>query len=167
MEERMVHIVTDTTSGLSAEIAERYDIPVIPQIINFGQDSYRECEEMDSAMFLARLIESDALPQTAAPPPEWFHEPFERLSADGEPILCIHPSAKVSGTVRSATIAKQSFPDVDIRVMDTLSIGGPLAWMVTKAAEWADAGTDVDTIWVRLEDMRTRQRIHFTVDTLE
>jgi DegV family protein with EDD domain len=167
MEACMVHIITDTTSGLSPEIAERYGIPVIPQIINFGHDSYRECEEMDSAMFLARLVESDVLPQTAAPPPEWFHEPLQRFSADGEPILCIHPSSKVSGTVRSATIARQSFPEADIRVMDTLSIGGPLAWMVTKAAEWADAGVNVDTIWARLEDMRARQRIHFTVDTLE
>jgi len=163
----MVHIITDTTSGLSAEIAARYDIPVIPQIISFGQDSYRECEEMDSAMFLARLLESDVLPQTAAPPPEWFHEPFRRFSADGEPILCIHPSAKVSGTVRSAMVAKQSFPDADIRVMDTLSLGGPLAWMVTRAAEWAEAGENADTILSRLEDMRARQRIHFTVDTLE
>jgi len=163
----MVHIIADTTSGLSAENAARYDIPVIPQIINFGQDSYRECEEMDSAMFLARLLESDVLPQTAAPPPEWFHEPFRRFSADGEPILCIHPSAKVSGTVRSAMVAKQSFPDADIRVMDTLSLGGPLAWMVTRAAEWAEAGEDADTIWSRLEDMRARQRIHFTVNTLE
>jgi DegV family protein with EDD domain len=163
----MVHIITDTTSGLSAEIAARYDIPVIPQIINFGQDSYRECEEMDSAMFLARLLESDVLPKTAAPPPEWFHEPLHRFSADGEPILCIHPSAKVSGTVRSAMVARQSFPDADIRVMDTLSLGGPLAWMVTRAAEWAEAGEDADTIWSRLEDMRVRQRILFTVDTLE
>jgi DegV family protein with EDD domain len=163
----MVHIVTDTTSGLAPEIAARYDIPVIPQIINFGLESYRECEEMDSATFLARLRESDVLPQTAAPPPAWFHEPFRRFSADGETILSIHPSAKVSGTVRSATVAKQSFPDADIRVMDTLSIGGPLAWMVIRAAEAAEAGEDADAIWARLEDMRSRQRIHFTVDTLE
>ena len=163
----MVHIITDTTSGLAPEIAARYDIPVIPQIINFGHESYRECEEMDSVTFLDRLRQSDVLPQTAAPPPEWFHEPFRRYSADGEPILCLHPSAKVSGTVRSATIARQSFPDADIRVMDTLSLGGPLAWMVTRAAEAAEAGEDADTIWARLEDMRARQRIHFTVDTLE
>jgi DegV family protein with EDD domain len=163
----MVHIVTDTTSGLSPEIAARYGIPVIPQIINFGHESYRECEDMDSAMFLARLRESSVLPQTAAPPPEWFHEPFERLCADGEAIVCVHPSAKVSGTVRSATVAKQSFPDADIRVIDTLSLGGPLAWMVIRAAEAAEAGEDADAICARLEDMRVRQRIHFTVDTLE
>jgi DegV family protein with EDD domain len=148
-------------------VALKYDIHVIPQIINFGQDSFRECDEMDSQMFMERLLISDVLPKTAAPSPEWYHEHFERFVADGEPILCIHPSSKVSGTVRSATIAKQAFPDADIRVLDTLSIGGPLAWMVTRAAEWASQGTDADTIWDRLEDMVARQRIYFTVDTLE
>jgi len=81
--------------------------------------------------------------------------------------LCIHPSSKVSGTVRSALIARQGYPEADIRVMDTLAIGGPLAWMVIRAAEWADAGVDADAIWQRLEDMRARIRIYFTVDTLE
>jgi DegV family protein with EDD domain len=163
----MVHIITDTTSGLPEEMAARYDIPVIPQVIHFGQESFLECQEMDSKMFMERLQSSDVLPQTAAPPPELFQEHFQRFSADGEPILCIHPSSKVSGTVRSAMVARQEFPEADIRVMDTLAVGAPLAWMVIRAAEWAAEGVDIDTIWARLEDMTARMRIYFTVDTLE
>lgn len=163
----MVHIITDTTSGLPPEFAARYDIPVIPQVIHFGQESYLECEEMDAQMFMERLLSADVLPQTAAPPPELFAQHFERLCTDGEPILCIHPSSKVSGTVRSALVAGQDFPDADIRVMDTLAIGGPLGLMVMRAAEWALEGLDADTIWLRLEEMIPRVRIYFTVDTLE
>jgi len=163
----MVHIVTDTTSGLPQEIAKKYGIPVIPQVINFGTESYLECEEMDSKMFMDKLLSSTELPRTAAPPPELFHPHFERLAADGEPILCLHPSTKLSGTVRSATIAKAEFPQADIRIMDTETIGGPLAWMVIRAAEWAAEGIDADTIWTRLEDMKARSRVYFTVDTLE
>ncbi len=163
----MVHIITDTTSGLSPEIAARYDIPVIPQVINFGRESFLECEEMDSQMFMERLVSSDVLPQTAAPPPESFVKHMERFAADGQPILCIHPSSKVSGTVRSASVARQQFPNADIRVMDTLAIGGPLAWMVICAAEWASEGLDVDAIWQRLEAMIPQVRLYFTVDTLE
>lgn len=163
----MVHIVTDTTAGLPPEIAARYDIPIIPQVIHFGQDSFLECQEMDSRMFMERLLTSETLPQTAAPPPELFHEHFERFAADGEPILCIHPSSKVSGTVRSASVARQAFPDLDIRIMDTLAIGAPLGRMVARAAEWANKGIDVDAIWQRLEAMIPRLCIYFTVDTLE
>lgn len=163
----MVHIITDTTSGLDPAFGAQHEIPIIPQIIHFGQESFRECEEMDSRMFMERLLQEAALPQTAAPPPEFFHPYLERLCADGEPVLCVHPSSKVSGTVRSAMVAKQSFPDADIRVMDTLTIAGPLGWMVIKAVEWAEQGLSADEIWARLEGMTTRAQLYFTVDTLE
>jgi fatty acid-binding protein DegV len=51
----MVKIITDTTSGLPAETAKRYDIPVIPQVIIFGADSYLEGIEIDKPTFMQRL----------------------------------------------------------------------------------------------------------------
>ncbi|GAB4410198.1 MAG: DegV family protein [Anaerolineales bacterium] len=163
----MVKIITDTTSGLPADIARRYDIPVIPQVIIFGADSYLEGVEMDNAAFMARLTTSRELPKTAAPPPELFAREFRRLVPTGEPILCIHPSADVSGTVRSATVAKDDFPDADIRVIDSRVIGSPLAQMVTLAAQWAEAGATADEIEARVRDMIPRCRIYFLVATLE
>lgn len=163
----MVKIITDTTSGLPTEIAERYNIPVVPQVIVFGTDSYLEGVEMDKATFMGRLKTSRELPKTAAPPPELFVEEFRRMVPEGEPILCIHPSAEVSGTVRAATVAARDFPDADIRVIDTRVIASSLATMVTLAAEWAEAGHDADTIEARLRDLVPRCRIYFLVATLE
>jgi DegV family protein with EDD domain len=164
----MVKIITDTTAGLPADIARRYHIPVIPQVIIFGTDSYLEGIEIDNATFMQRLKASRELPKTAAPPPDLFVKEFERLVPEGEPILCIHPSAEVSGTVRSATVAARDFPTADIRVIDTRFISSPLATMVRLAAEWAEAGADADTIEARLrEDLVPRCRIYFMVATLE
>jgi DegV family protein with EDD domain len=163
----MVHILTDTTAALSPEDAARYDIEVVPQVIHFGQDSYLSCQEMDVETFVSRLVASQELPKTSAPPPELYSTRLERFVADGEPTLCIHPSAKVSGTVRSATVARQSFPDADIRVMDTLAVGAPLGRMVLLAAQWAADGESAEVIWQRLEALIPRVRIYFTVDTLE
>src|SRR5512139_548498 len=101
----MVRIITDTTACLSPEIAMRYSIPVIPQVINFGTETFLEGVDMDIDAFLARLKSSAELPKTAAPPPELFIKEFQRLAECGEPIVCIHPSSEVSGTVRSATVA--------------------------------------------------------------
>ena len=163
----MVKIITDTTASLPDEIARRYDIPVIPQIIVFGADSYLEGIEIDKATFTERLKTSRELPRTAAPPPDLFVKEFERLVPQGEPILCIHPSSEVSGTVRSATVAARDFPDADIRVIDTRFIAGPLATMVILAAQWAEAGDDADTIEGRLRDLTSRCRLYFMVATLE
>jgi DegV family protein with EDD domain len=163
----MVKIVTDTTSGLPRGLAKEYGIPVLPQIIVFGEESYRDDTEMDTRSFLEKLVVSPVLPKTAAPPPALYKPIFERLTATDDVIICLHPSAELSGTVRSATVAKQDFPDADIRVVDTRSIAGPLATMVLLAAQWAREGVDADTILARVQDMIARQRIYFLVDTLE
>ena len=163
----MVKIITDTTASLPAEITRRYGIPVIPQVIVFGTDSYLEGVEIDKATFMQRLRTSRELPKTAAPPPDLFVKEFERLVPEGEPILCIHPSSEVSGTVRSATVAARDFPDADIRVIDTRFIASPLATMVMLAADWAEAGHDADAIEGRLRDFTSRCRLYFLVATLE
>jgi DegV family protein with EDD domain len=163
----MVRIITDTTSCLSPEIATRYSIPVIPQVINFGTESYYEGVNMDIDTFLSRLKASAELPKTAAPPPELFVEEFQRLADAGEPIVCIHPSSEVSGTVRSATVAAMDFPQLDIRVIDTRLVASPLGTLVQLAAEWAEAGANADTIVSRVKEMSERCRIYFLVDTLE
>jgi DegV family protein with EDD domain len=163
----MAKIITDTTAGLPDEVAERYNIPVIPQVIIFGSDSYLEGQEIDHATFMEQLKRSSELPKTSAPAPELFVEAFGRLVPQGEPILCIHPSSELSGTVRSATVAAANFPDADIRVIDTRVIGSPLATLVTLAAEWNAGGVNADAIEARIRDLVPRCRIYFLVATLE
>ena len=163
----MVHIVTDTTSCLGPQFSARYHVPIIPQVINFGTDSFLEGVELDNAGFLKRLKSSGELPKTAAPPPELFIKEFERLVPTGEPIVCIHPSAEVSGTVRSATVAAQDFPGADIRIIDTRVISSPLGTMVERAALWAAEGKDADEIVAGLQDLIARCRVYFLVSTLE
>ncbi|MBN2549669.1 MAG: DegV family protein [Anaerolineales bacterium] len=163
----MVKIITDTTSCISQEIASKYGIPVIPQIINFGEESYFEGSQMDIPTFMKRLRTSPILPKTAAPPPGLFTEEFRRLVPLGEPIICIHPSREVSGTVNSATVAALEFPQADIRVIDTRLVASPLGSLVELAAQWAAAGADADTIEARLRDYMQRTRLYFLVATLE
>jgi DegV family protein with EDD domain len=163
----MVKIVTDTTACLLPEIIQKYDIPVIPQVINFGAESFLEGVEMDLSTFMQRLKTAPELPKTAAPPPELFIKEFEKLVPLGEPIVCIHPSTEVSGTVRSAQVAAAEFPQADIRIIDTRIIASPLATLVELAAQWAFEGEHVDKIEGRIMAMIPRCRIFFLVSTLE
>ena len=163
----MVKIITDTTACLSPEIAHRYDIPVIPQVVHFGEETFLEGVDMDAGAFMTRLMASAELPKTAAPPPELFVEQFRRGAPLGEPIVCIHPSAEISGTIRSATIAATEFPDADIRIVDTRLIASSLGTIVQLAAEAAAEGADADAIVARVNDLGRRGRIYFLVSTLE
>lgn len=163
----MVKIITDTTSCLPAEFARQHGIPIIPQIINFGTDSFYEGIQIDNPTFMKRLRTSPDLPKTAAPPPELFAEEFRRLIPQGDSILCIHPSTEVSGTVRSAVVAAKDFPNADIRVLDTRLIGSPIASLVMLSSEWVDEGLDINLIENRLNKMIPRCHLYFMVDTLE
>lgn len=163
----MIHIITDTTSGLPREISKRYDIPVIPQVIIFGDKSYYEGIDIDNAMFMKMLISSKELPKTAAPPPELFVQEFTKLVPVGGTIFCIHPSSDISGTVRSAFTAAQEFPNADIRIIDTRTVGSSLATLVEQAAKWASNGENADNIEKRINQLIPRNRIYFLVDTLE
>ena len=163
----MTHIVTDTTSCLPPEVAQRYGIPVVPQVVHLGDKSYAEGTELSLEEFLDYLTTHRDLPKTSAPPPAWFKPIFERLASTGEPILCIHPSTALSGTVRSATVAAQDFPEADIRVLDTRLIASPLGKVVELAAQWAAEGVDADTIEARVRAMARRNRLYFVVDTLD
>jgi DegV family protein with EDD domain len=163
----MIKIITDTTSGLPQEISKRFQIPVIPQIINFDNKSYYEGIDIDNSSFMRMLRESKELPKTSAPPPELFVQEFNKLILSEGTIFCIHPSSEISGTVRSALTAAQEFPKADIRIIDTRTVGSPLATLVQIAAESASMGEDANSIENKIKLMIPLNRIYFLVDTLE
>jgi DegV family protein with EDD domain len=163
----MVKIVADTTSGLPREMLSSRGIPLIPQIVVFGEESYRDDTELDTAAFLSKLKASKELPKTAAPAPALYNPIFAEAKQRNESVIVIAPSAKVSGTVRAAVVAAQDFPGVDVCVVESLTIAGNLASLVLMADEWAKSGLGSQTIVNRLNDWIGRGRIYFLVNTLE
>jgi len=163
----MVRIMADTTAALPSHIVDKYRIPIIPQLIHFGDQTYIEGKDIDNQTFLEKLKTSATLPKTAAPPPEFFTKHFKQFVPTSEPILCIHPSTDLSGTVRSATVAAQDFPEANIQVVDTRLVASPLGIVVEKAAEWAEAGKDIETIKNDVMDLSRQGKIFFLVATLD
>jgi DegV family protein with EDD domain len=163
-----VRIVTDTTSTLPADYAAAHSIEIVPQIILFGKESFREDVDLTYAEFIQRLKASTQLPKTAAPEPRDLIAAYGRQLAAAPTVLSIHPSSDVSGTVRSALTAKaEAYADADIRIIDTRTVAGDLASMVIVASEWAEQGVSADEIVRRLEQMIPRARTFFLVATLE
>lgn len=163
----MTRIIADTTSGLPAEICRQLGIPLIPQVINFGKESYREGVDITHAQFMARLMSGGELPKTAAPYPSDFMDAFGECVKAGESAVCVLPTADLSGTVRSAEIARADFPGADIRIIDTRTIAGPLGAMVLEAYKAAKAGASADEVEAVVSGMVGRMRLYFMVDTLE
>jgi len=75
-------------------------------------------------------------------------------------VIC--PSQKVSGTYRSASDAALEYPDMDIRIIDTQTIGSALGTLVLKALEWANEGKPADLIVKSIEEMSKK---HVSIST--
>jgi DegV family protein with EDD domain len=163
----MTIIVADTTCGLPRELLAQRGIPLIPQVVMFGEESYHDDKELDTATFLQKLKASATLPKTAAPEPPLYYPVYKEAQTKGVSVVVIAPSAKVSGTVRSAEVAAQEFPGLDVRVIDSLTVSCNLGSMVLVADDMAKAGASADEIETKVREMIPRGRIFFVVDTLE
>lgn len=163
-----IRIVTDTTAMLPLDYAREHHIEVVPQIIVFGQETFFEEVTLSFDEFLRRLKTSPQLPKTAAPQTGDMIAAYQRQLEYADTILSIHPSAQVSGTVRSATTAKETeLAGADIRIIDSLSVSGNLAHLVMAAAEWVESGVSADEIVNHINAMIPRGRLYFLVATLE
>jgi DegV family protein with EDD domain len=163
----MTIVVADTTCGLPRKLLEERCIPLIPQVVTFGEQSFHDDREIDTATFLSKLKASPTLPKTAAPEPSFYYPIFEGARKHEESVVVVAPTGKASGTVRSAETAAQDFPDVDIRVVDTRTISCNLGSLVLVADDMAKGGKSADEIVARLNEMIPRGQIYFLVDTLE
>ncbi|GAJ06558.1 unnamed protein product, partial [marine sediment metagenome] len=109
-----VKIVTDSTIYLPPEVIARYDIRVVPIKVAFGTDVYSEGVDITNEEFYQRLAKSGTLPITSQPPVSDFIKVYTELAQQGHPILSIHISSKISGTINSVTAARKSLPHAQI-----------------------------------------------------
>lgn len=167
METTMTIIVADTTCGLPRDLLKQRGIPLVPQIVIFGEESYHDDSELDTATFLQKLKASRTLPKTSAPEPHLYYPIFKEAQEKGECVIVVAPTGKASGTVRSAETAALEFPNVEIRVVDTQTVSCNLGSMVLVADDMAKAGKCADEIVAKLNEMIPGGRLYFLVDTLE
>jgi len=163
----MIKIIADTTCCIPVEKLKALGVDFVPQIITFGDVSYRDDYELSTSAFLEKLSVAKNLPGTAAPPPALYNPIYERILNDGDIALVLAPSAKLSGTFRSATVAADEYNSDRIHIIDTKTIAGNLGTIVLKAKVWADQGISISELIERIEDLSARDQTYFLVPTME
>ncbi len=163
----MTIIIADTTSGITLDQAKNLRIHLLPQQVIFGEESFKDDSEITTEEFIKRLKASSTLPKTSAPLHTMYLPIFEKAAQNGETVIVIVPSSKLSGTLRSVETARQEYPKADIRIIDTLTIAGPLGTLVLEAHAMASAGKSPDEIETYIQKLSKKAKLYFVVDTLE
>jgi DegV family protein with EDD domain len=159
-----IKIVVDSCCDLPKAILKRFDITMVPVNIHIGEQSYEDGLEMGREA-LYRKMEEGIIPTTSQPAPGRFLEVYRHIAEKASTILSIHITSKLSGTYQSAMLAREMLPDLDIRVIDTLSASMGTGFMALAAAKAADAGRTVKEILEMIERLKSRMSVLATVST--
>lgn len=164
-----VAVVTDSAADLPPEVARAAGIVVVPLIVSFGAESFKAGTELTTDAFWERMLAPDApFPTTAAASPGDFQLTYQRCFDDGaDAIVSVHVGSDLSGTIKSATIAADMFPEREIHVVDSRSASmgvGLLALLASKlAAEGVSGGEIAKAVASRVADID----LYVGLDTLE
>ena len=163
-----IRIVTDSASDLTADLAGRYGITVIPCYVMLGDETYRDGVDITADTFYQRLATMPRLPTTAQPPPGDFEEVYRELLGQGHQIVSIHVTGKLSGTVNSAQQAVRALGDgAQVEVIDSQLASIPMMLAVIEAAQALEGTGDYRALAQQVRDSLHRYHAFFALDTLE
>jgi DegV family protein with EDD domain len=164
-----VAIFTDSASDLDPAEAAGSGIRVVPLLVSFGSETFRAGVELSTPDFWKRMTAPDApFPTTAASSPGEFKEAYEAAFADGaEAIVSIHVAGTLSGTIKSAQIARDMLPDREIHVVDSLGASMGEGILCRMAVEMAAEDRSAEDIAETLQERAADITIYLTLDTLE
>ena len=160
-------IVTDSGGDLTVAEATELGITVAPLFIHFPDEEI-ESSAISPDTFYDRLkAMRPEIPTTAQPSAGIFAKLYEQLAEKREEILSIHISSGLSGTLQSANVGMKEAADTTVTLIDSLTLSGAQRFQVLTAAWAANAGWSTEAIVKRLDQIRAKTELIYTLETLE
>lgn len=159
-------IVTDAACDLPPAWLEQYGIRVAPLKLLFGEDAYRSGIDITHDEFYTRLAHKDVHPTTTQPTVPEFTALYDEYVQRNRPVLSIHISEGLSGTVNVARMAANEMPSGMVTVWDSGTLSSALGLQVVTAARAARAGLAAEQILPLLKATHEQGELLFTVGDL-
>ena len=161
-------IITDCAADMPAEELEKLGIVQAPLFIQFPEGEVNSADITADDFYNRLEAMRPQIPTTAMPSTGLFAEMYRKMAQAGEKILSIHISSGLSGTINSARAGgEQAKPEADVSFWDTMTLSGGERFQVMAAALASKAGWAMDAIKSRLEKIREKTEVIYTLDTLE
>lgn len=158
-----VKIIVDSTADLTPAVKEK--VITVPLTINFGDEEYIDGVTINHQKFYEKLVESDVFPTTSQATPDAFDQVFKNATEDGDGVVVITISSKLSGTFQSAMIAAEEYDNIYVVDSKSVAIGSGI--LVAYAVGLVEAGMTAADIARELETVREDIRFVAMLDTLE
>ncbi len=164
----MLRIVTDGGADYPEGWEEEYEISLLPLRVRFGEEEYTQGMNLDTNSFYRLVKEKHMIPNSSLPSPLQVVEFYRRIANRGDEILSIHITSKLSGTFSIIQLAaKEVMDEFKVLPFDTGAGSIIQGFMCREARVMQRQGASLQDILKRLEEIRKRVVIIFTLDTLE
>lgn len=161
-------IVTDCAADMPNEELEKLGIIQAPLFIQFPEGEVNSADISADEFYNRLEAMRPQIPTTAQPSGGIFAELYRKIAQVEKNILSIHISSGLSGTINSAQDGGNLVKgEANVSFWDTLTLSGGERFQVLAAAFASKAGWAMDKIHERLERIRKKTEVIYTLDTLE
>lgn len=139
---------------------------IVPLSVIHGDKLYRDGVDLTPSTFYPMLGVGDVLPTTSQPSPAQFKEVYKQVLRSVDEIISVHLSGKLRATCTSARLTAEEVAGDRLHVVDSGFESYALGLQVQESATLAMQEATTPEILQRLEHMRVKMELAFTLDTL-
>ena len=163
-----IRLIVDSASDITSNIADKYNIRVIPVTVSFGNGDYKDKIDLSIHELYAKIEKLNEVPKTSQITPNVFVDILEEELEKYDEVLLITMGAKYSGTYSSAIVAKNMINSDKIHVVDSESITVGYAHLVYEVAKKIkDGAEDINQVLKHIDYCKNNKTTIAILDTLE
>lgn len=163
----MVKIITDSTSDLSEDLLQKYNIDVIPLYIHMGDEEYKDGVDVGIRDAFKWSDENKTTPKTAACSIDDAVNTFKPYKEAGDDIIVFTISGDMSSSAQVMRLAAEEIDYEDhVYVIDSRNLSTGIGLLIMEAAIMAEDGKTVKEIVDKVNELIPKSRASFVIDTL-
>lgn len=164
---RKIKIITDTTADMQPDAAKAYDISIMPFTITFGNEIYKDGQNITVDDLYKKVEETGVYPKTAAINIQEYYDEFKPWLDQGYDIIYMTISSKSSSAMNNAILAARQLGAEDrVHIIDSKHLAMSIADILIQIGDDINAGYEIDEIIKRAEEKRDRMQTMFVISTL-
>lgn len=161
-----IALITDTTSDLSREVIEKYNINVLPFRIIYSDREYLDNVDITPQEVYDNF--ATEVPTSSLPSMKDMEELFLRLEEQGYThAIAVTLSTGLSGIFNAMKLTSENHPSIVTHVCDSQSIALAEGLIIMECGRLVQEGKSFEEIVEAIPSIKKRIHMYFVVGTLE
>ncbi|HYE81981.1 MAG TPA: DegV family protein [Clostridia bacterium] len=161
-----IAIVSDSTSDLTLETIEKYNIRILPLRVIYTDGEYKDRIDITPEEIYSRFKEE--IPTTSLPSPQDTTDLFNHLKQEGYThAIIVTISSGISGTMNMIRNIADSFEGMIFEIIDSKSLTMGAGFAIIEGAKELEKDNDFENTINRIKEVLKNTKVYYVVKTLE